>query len=329
VSQTKKIGEIDAKILKDLLIDGRKEFTQIAREAQVSKDVIWQHYNNMKKEGIIVGATIQLNYAALGYKVSASFFVDVQPLEQTKVAEQLRKLPGLYDAYRWGSHSRLWAVSDMMRTEEIDKVKQAIKRLPSVLKTEVEIWTGSRNMPENLSILNFGKMPSDIEKTQMRARNRIKESEKEIDEKDKQIIEKLALNGRAPFSVIGKELGISTSTVIRRYNDLKRNGVVRALIQINPVKIGYPTMACFRLAVNNQGNTDIIAERISKIPDVTGIFKTTGVYDLTIFAEIRDLEHFTSLETEIANVPGIREMDTASLNRFSPLPYPREHISTF
>jgi DNA-binding Lrp family transcriptional regulator len=140
------IDEIDAKILRDLLIDGRKEFTEIAKEAQVSKDVIWQHYNNMKKEGIIIGATIQLNYAALGYNVSASFFVDVPPTEQRHVVEQLRKIPGLYDAYRWGNPSRLWAVSDLMRAEQIDKVKQLIKRLPSVLKLEVEIWTGNINM---------------------------------------------------------------------------------------------------------------------------------------------------------------------------------------
>lgn len=326
---TKKIDEIDAKILKDLLIDGRKEFTEIAREAQVSKDVIWQHYNNMKKEGIIVGATIQLNYAALGYNVSASFFVDVPLSERRHVVEQLRKIPGIYDTYRWGSHSRLWAVTDLMRAEQIERVKHLIKKLPSVLHIEVEIWTGVKNMPENLSILNFDKISSDTEKKDTKTKKGIKETAVKIDETDRQIIEKLAVNGRAPFSNIGRELGISTSTAIRRYNNLKRNGIVRTLIQINPAKIGYPVSACFRLTIGSQGDLDSVAEKIAKIPDVTGILKTTGAYDLTIFTEIKDVQHLVALETEIANIQGVREIETASINQFSMLPYQREHISTF
>ena len=119
-----------------------------------------------------------------------------------------------------------------------------------------------------------------------------------------------------------KEVGISTSTVIRRFSDLKRDGIVRALIQINSAKIGYSTMACFRLAIDSQGVLDGIAEKISIIPDVTGILKTSGAYDLTIFTGIKDIEHLVALETEIANIPGIREMETASLKQFYVLPYP-------
>ena len=324
----KKINEIDAKILKDLLIDGRKGFTEIAREAQVTKDVIWQHYNNMRKDGIIVGATIQLNYAALGYNVSASFFVDVPPREQRQTIEQLRKIPGIYDAFQWGSHSRLWAVSDMMKAEQIDQAKQSIRKIPSVMKLSVEVWTGVKDMPENLSALN-NKVSSSKEKTEIQAKNRIEKTAVKVDETDRRIIEKLAVNSRESFSNIGKELGVSTSTAIRRYNDLKRNSIIRALIQINPAKIGYSTMACFRLTIDSQGVLDAIAEKISKIPDVTGILKTSGAYDLTVFAGIREVEHLVALETEIANIPGIREMETASLKQFYVLPYPREHISTF
>lgn len=328
MAPAKKIDEIDAKILKDLLKDGRKEFTEIAREAQVSKDVIWQHYTNLKKEGIIVGATIQLNYAALGFNVAASFFVDVPAHQRQQVIEQLRKIPGLYDAYRWGSHSRLWAVSDLMKAEQIDQVKQLIKKLPSVLRLEVEVWTGSKDMPENLSVLT-DKISSDTEKREIQTKNRIEKNVGKIDEIDRQIIEKLAVNGRASFNDIGKELGISTSTAIRRYNDLKRNGVIRTLIQINPIRIGYPITACFRLTVDSQGDLTSIAEKIAKIPDVVGILKTTGTYDLTMITEIKNFEHFVALETEIANIDGVREMDTPALNQFPVLPYSREHISTF
>jgi len=329
VGPIEKIDEIDAKILKDLLIDGRKEFTEIAKEAQLSKDVIWQHYNKMKKEGIIVGATIQLNYEALGYNVSASFIIDVPANQQQQAIEQLRKIPGIYDAYRWGSHSRLWAVSDLMKADQIEHVKQLIKKLPSVLRLEVEIWTGVRRLPENLSVLTNEKTRSGIEKKETNTEKRVQETALKIDETDRQIIEKLAVNGRTPFSNIGRELGISTSTVIRRYNSLKRNGIIRTRIQINPAKIGYPIEASFRLTIDSQRDLNSIAEKIAKVPDIVGILKTTGAHDLTIFAEIRNLEHLVALETEIANIQGVREMEAAVLNQFPILPYPREHTSSF
>lgn len=325
----KKIDEIDAKILKDLLIDGRKELRDIAEEAQVSKDVIWQHFNSMRKEGIIVGSTIQLNYAALGYNVSASFFVDTPPSKQRQVSEQLQKIPGLQCNFQWGSHSKLWAVSDFLRAEQINNIRQLIINLPSVLKVEVEIWTGNRNQPENLSLLNINETSNDTEKTEIKSRKRIKETAVEIDEIDRQIIDKLAVDGRAAFSTIGKELRISTNTTIRRYNKLERNGIVRALIQINPAKIGYSISACFRLRVGAQGDAIKIAEKISKIPDVYGVLMTTGDYNLNIFTEMKDIEHFVALEKEIASIPDIQQSETPSLNRFPIFPYPREHISTF
>ena len=329
MTHARRIGEIDAKILKDLLKDGRKKFTEIAREAHVSKDAIWQHYTNMKKEGIIVGATIQLNYARLGYNVSASFFVDTLPQEQGQAIEQLRKIPGLYDAYRWGSHSRLWVVSDLMRTDQLEQVTQSIRKLPSVTGLKVEVWTGMRRTPENLSVLANDKISSDTEKIETQAENRIEKTADEIDDIDRQIIEKLVVNGRASFSDIAKKMGISTSTVVRRYDDLKRNGIIRAIVQINPLKIGYSFSACFRLKTDPKWSLANIVEKISKLPDVVGILKTTGVYDLTIFTSVRNFEHFFALENEIANIQDVGEMDTAALNQFPILPHSREHTSTF
>lgn len=328
MTTNRKIDEIDAKILKDLLIDGRKEFTEIAREIQVSKDVIWQHYNNMKKERIIIGSTIQLNYAALGYDVSASFFIKVPIGQQQQVEEQLRKIPGIYDAYRWGSHSQLWAVSDLMKAEQIEQVKQLIKKVPSVLKSEVEIWTGTRNTPENLSVLADCRTPRAAEKTEM-TNKIIQEEAIKIDEIDKQLIKKLSVNSRASFNRISKELKISPSTTIRRYNKLKRNHIIKSLIQINPAKIGYPVEACFKLTIQSQENLTETAKKIAEVPDVRGVIKTAGSHDLCVFAAIKNFDHLFALENEIASIQGIREIATPVLNPQLILPYRREHLSTF
>jgi Lrp/AsnC family transcriptional regulator for asnA, asnC and gidA len=98
LSSTKKIDEIDAKILKDLLKDGRKNFTKIAKEAGTSKNIIWQHYKKMKSKGIIAGSTIKLKYANLGYSMMVSLFVNVQPQKQNQILRRILKIPNIYSA---------------------------------------------------------------------------------------------------------------------------------------------------------------------------------------------------------------------------------------
>ena len=70
-----------------------------SQEAKVSKNVIWQHFSNLKKKGVIVGSTIQLDYKSLGYDGAASFFVNV-PVQERENAANLIKIPGVYDVYR-------------------------------------------------------------------------------------------------------------------------------------------------------------------------------------------------------------------------------------
>ncbi len=323
-----RLDEIDAKILEDLLIDGRKAFTEIARETHLSKDMVWQHYNNLKKTGVIIGATIQLDYAALGYNASANFIVTVPANQQQNTTEQLGKIPGIYGAYPWGSPSRLWAVSDIMKAEQIERVKQSILRLKSVIKLEVEAWTGIRNSPHNLSVLTNNKT-SDYAETTTPTENRIERSSKAIDEVDRQLIEKLAVNSRAPFHQIGKEIGVSTNTAMRRYSNLKRNGVIRALIQIDPTKIGYPIERRIRLTTDSREDLNEIPRKIAIIPDVRSVVRTIGYYDLTVAMEIKSYQHAFDLENEIASIHGIKEMEAATITQFPVLPFPREHISTF
>ena len=322
-TKKEKIDKTDATILKHLLIDGRKELSAIAAELKESKDVIWQHYTNLMKEGIIVGSTIQLNYKSLGYDGAASFFIDVPPQELNETVQRIRKIPGLYDAYPCGP-SRLWAVSDFMRTDQIDRVKLLINRIPSVLRLQIEIWTDNRKMPENLSILEESNYITEKKKEKVNNSSVCVT----ISDVDWKLIFKLKEDSRASYNEIGKELGISTSKVIRRYNTLKSQGIISPIIQIDLTRIGYFGESYFRVRINGEDDIFTIIDAICKIKDITTVTRTIGTFDLRIVAQVKSLEHLLDLETEIGNVNGVREMDLPLLSKFSVFPYPLEHMST-
>ena len=66
-----------------------------------------------------------------------------------------------------------------------------------------------------------------------------------MDEIDKKIADKLSENGRVSMKTLGREIGLSSAAANRRYEKLKKNGVLKVTIQVNPIKIGYKRYVFF------------------------------------------------------------------------------------
>lgn len=323
------IDVINAKIVKELLKDGRKTFTEIAKECNKSKDVIAKRYKQMRSEGIIVGATIQNSCACCGCDKVASISINIQPQKADHVLKLLHKIPQVFNVHSVCIKPILTAWVTLKTIEELENVKQSIKGLPFVLGVDTRVWTGIRNTPENLAILPLQETAVKTDNTSGETKSYQGRKKFKIDKIDVQIIEKLAKNGRMPFRKIAQELKISTDTVIRRYERLRRNGDLKVVIQINPTKIGYYAVAIFNVAlISHEGLIDRV-EALAKSPDVNFILKTSGSFDFKISMLIRDLKQLIAIQEEIANMPGVTNVEIDIAKAFSVWPLPREFISTF
>ena len=316
----------DAKILKDLLKDGRKSFTQIADECGETKASMCKRYKEMEKSGIIVGSTIQLNYASLGYLTVGTIGFKIHPEDVDNAVKTIQKVPNVFSAWKQNNNTVV-VVATLKNIDEFNRLKDYIKRAPSVYDVVTNIWMGIRNIPHNLKITKENcsiKENNDLDLT-------IKGNNKtiEIDEIDKQIIEKLAKDGQTPFAKMGKELNISTNTVIRKYERLKQKGIINVSIQINPINIGYPATASFNLAFQSQGSLTSIVDKLSAIPDIYLFIKTSGQYDLAIFSLIKDLEQVLSLQEQISEIAEISKIEIALRRPRTSFPSYKQYISTF
>jgi len=220
-------------------------------------------------------------------------------------------------------------VATLKTVDELNRVKETIKKLPSVSELRTNVWTGIRNIPENLSIIRLKKKAYKVDTPSIEATNSIGKTASKIDETGTQIVEKLAKNGRVSFRKIAEDLNISTNTVVRRYEKLKRSGTIKVSIQIDPIKIGYRASAWFYVAFSSQTSLSAIVETIANIPDVNLIVKTSGVYDLLVEAMIRDIEQSIAIQDEIASIEGVAKMETHVIRPKPMLPLPQEYISTF
>ena len=316
------IDPLNAKILQDLLKDGRKTFTQIAKDCNTSKDVVTKRYKQMKNTGIIVGATVHNSPACYGANFVAGIYLKIKPNTEKQVLELVHKIPQFLYTYNIGIHPGLAALLIMKNIEELEEIKKLIKKMPHILGSEIIVLLGIRTSPENLSILSSQDDPIEKDKIVIRKRKT------KIDRIDTEIIEKLAINGRATFKEISKELKVSTDTISKRYAKLKQNGDIKAVIQIDPTKIGYSAFALFNLAFSDENSPNHVLE-LAKIPDVNFVIKTSGNFDFTVSLMICNTQQLIAVQEQISRMPGLIDMQMTLGRLFNVWPLPREFTSTF
>ena len=262
-----KINELDSKILKNLLQDGRTSYYEIAKQSGVSKNKVWKRCRAMEKKGIINGATVQMNFGHLGYDALATLLISVEAQQMEQVMEFIEKITEVRAYRQYNSVYNVRAVATLRDLNELDYVKQVIKRKLPTMGLKTYVWTGVRNIPENLNLTGTLKDTSESNQQNSNTVIRTLGDRIIIDKLDKQIIEKLTLDGRASFTKIAKEIGLSTDTVVKRYHKLREKGAIKVSIQINPNKIGYTSILDFNIAFTTPGGlSDPIIESLAKYP---------------------------------------------------------------
>jgi DNA-binding Lrp family transcriptional regulator len=324
------VSVTQAKILKELIADGRNSPDKIAKKLGLSKESVKKDITKMEKKGIITGATTHINYRLFGYKAVAHIQINVDSHQADQLLEYLQKMPEVYSAYSEWIKGNVEVVATLKTLEQLSEIKDSVKRNFSVLEMKTAIWTDVKEMNDNLAIIPEIRMKGFAGTNKKESlQNKSGSRDIVIDQIDQKIADKLAENGRISMGTLGKEVGISSETAKRRYEKLKENGVLKVTVQINPYKIGYRAL-CIFFTVTDEKSESII-EKIGDIPDIISVMKTTGDYDLQIYAMVQDIEKLLAIQKEIGKVPGIIRSDVkiSGLGGFKKWPSPRQYISTF
>ena len=283
----------------------------------------------MEQAGIITGATIHINYKSFGYKAVAHLLINVDSRQEDQFIEYLQKMPEVYSFYKRGVKGNIDVITTLKTLEQLNEIKDAIKRHFSVLEMRTAIWTDVKEMNDNLAIIpDNRKNVVETINYQTKTQKKSNPQTMVIDQIDQKIADKLSENGRLSMETLSREIGISSDIAKRRYEKLKKNGVLKVTIQINPIKIGYQAL-CLFFTITSQENSLLIIEKISKIPDIISIMKTTGDYDLQIWAMIQDVEQLLSIQEELGKIQGILKIDMEIVRVRKKWPTPRQYISTF
>jgi Lrp/AsnC family transcriptional regulator, regulator for asnA, asnC and gidA len=322
----RELTEIDIKILQEMLQDGRKNFTAMAKDFKTSKDIIWKHYKELKKTGIIVGATTQSDPRKLGSSGLATISISLETQNMAETFDRLKNTSKFNFFRYYNTSNTLSIITALKNLGDLQHAKEVISRENKINDISTNLWLEVRNIPENI----FSTQPLDAKKVPVRPLANSEETgELKLDETDHQIIDRLTKNGRLSFSKIAEELGLSTNTIVRRYEKLLKSKIIKVTIQFNPIELGFQAMLDLNLSVSNQSEINAIADRLSRIVGVSYIVKVGGNFDLMVVALVKDCKDIIKISDEVFKIPNIKKIDGKLRQIPSMWPTNGQYITTF
>jgi Lrp/AsnC family transcriptional regulator for asnA, asnC and gidA len=129
-----------------------------------------------------------------------------------------------------------------------------------------------------------------------------------LDPVNRRIIEILQREGRCPFTVIARELGISEAAVRARVRRLTEAGVMDVVAVTNPLMLGFEVMAL----VGVQASSDIqaVAHVVSDWPETSYIVITSGSYDLLVEVVCEHNRHLLETVQRLREIDGVKSTET-------------------
>jgi Lrp/AsnC family transcriptional regulator for asnA, asnC and gidA len=161
--------------------------------------------------------------------------------------------------------------------------------------------TRSVRPPKPLAAANPGAGPAP--------RLRRRQAHEPLDEINKAIITELQLDGRRSYTAIAEKVGLSEAAVRQRVQRLTDDGVIQVVAVTDPMRLGFRRVAM--VAMRTAGDATMLAEQLSKVPEVSYVVLAGGTYDLLAEIVCEDDDHLIDVVNKtIRQFPGVRETDT-------------------
>jgi Lrp/AsnC family transcriptional regulator, regulator for asnA, asnC and gidA len=130
-----------------------------------------------------------------------------------------------------------------------------------------------------------------------------------LDDVGKAIVEQLQEDGRRPYATIARAVGLSEAAVRQRVARLQEAGVIQIVAVTDPLQLGFRRQAM--VGVRTAGDPVVLADELSKMPEVDYVVITAGSYDVLAEAVCEDDEHLLELVgRRIRALPGVQSTET-------------------
>ena len=135
-----KLDDIDRQILDILIENTRTPFTDIAKKLLISAGTVHVRVKKMEEAGIIVGSSLTLDYAKLGYSFIAYVGIYINKTSQTTfVLERINQIPYVTVAHVTTGKFNIFCKVRAKNTEHAKNIIFMLDDIEGVYRTETMI----------------------------------------------------------------------------------------------------------------------------------------------------------------------------------------------
>ena len=130
----------------------------------------------------------------------------------------------------------------------------------------------------------------------------------QLDDLSKQIIEALQEDGRRSYATIAQAVGLSEAAVRHRVQRLVDTKVIEIVAVTDPMQLGFARQAM--VGIHCAGDATTLGEQLKKIPEVSYVVLTAGMFDVVIEVVCADDSELLDLLNMVKALPGVTATDT-------------------
>lgn len=291
------MDEIDSRIILELQKDGRRSSYQLAKDLGLSVATVARRINKLVENVVTIQAIPVESLTNNQVKIILGMKVDSDKIDF--ICDKLSNYPqitfiqtvfGIYD---------ILSRANFNSVTEINEFAKGVSQITGIRQS----W---------LFIIN------EIKKTYntiLLSKDKASDTPIRIDETDKQIIAKLEKDGRSSFKNLAKELGLSSTTIARRYKNLAEMGIFK-VSAVPKIKIGeLPDAIVFINADTSKINN--ICSRLVNYSNIYMVETCFGLFDMVVSIQsVNQRELHSLIKNEILTLPGVTSTDTVFLGEF-------------
>lgn len=131
-----------------------------------------------------------------------------------------------------------------------------------------------------------------------------------IDDLDRRILGELLKNSKRSYRQLADELEIAPGTVLKRIKDMESSGIIKSYsIMIDHDKIGSQIVALVEI-ISSGGKLEEMGKKLSKLPNIYGVYETTGSPDAIIIGRFRDTDELGKFARFLLGLPSVSRTNT-------------------
>jgi DNA-binding Lrp family transcriptional regulator len=132
-----------------------------------------------------------------------------------------------------------------------------------------------------------------------------------VDRIDQLVVDCLLRDGRATYSEIGAQVGLSAPAAKRRVDRLRASGAIRGFtVLLDQAALGWTTEAYVEVYCRGNVSPAELRESLQRIPEVVGACTVSGAADALLHMLARDIKHLEEAMERVREEPKVERTES-------------------